>query len=828
MNLRSNLLLLGLAFGIAFAHSSVVHACDPGWFPGNGAPGLQGSVEALVSWDPDGAGPATPVLVAGGQNITYSDTGPSSNVVAYDGEQWTSLGAGVGGGGVVALAVFNNELIAGGSFTSAGGQPANRVARWDGTAWHALGTGMNSSVSALAAYNSQLYAVGSFSTAGGGAAAKIARWNGTTWSPVGTGLTGSPLAMAVANGSLFVGGLLTNAGGVTVSNLAQWNGTTWLNPAIANDMVTSLSVLSSAAIGGSSTLVLGGYFTQINSTSTLHVAMLNSSGFPSALGSGLTDPCRTVSVRRTGSGFLSYEVIATTEDLPIAPQQVWRYTPSSGAWNAMGGFDHGFAKPLVYFNGQWVVGVYDSDGITDPCVQIWSGLEWIPMGIGISGRVNAISPYGEDVVVGGEFEFVSNARFNHIARRDASTGEWSPLGTGVNNSVYAIVELPSEELIVGGDFNVAGGVIANGIARWDGATWSSLGSGMGGTTPAVHALLVMPNGDVIAGGSFTTAGGGTANRIARWNGSSWSAVGNGFSSGTVYALTVRTNGDLIAGGYLGIPPNNFTDHQVARWTGSSWVSLYSASSVGVARALVAMPNGEIIAGGGFIETPNINYVMRWNGMTWTNIDFGIEGDVLGLALQPNGNLIAVGYLSESDGSVGNGIARWNGTSWASLENGLTGNENTIPYAVAVLPNNEIAVGGDFFFAGDGVSANFARWSCGQSCVTDADCMSDAAGANDDNACNCASCDDGFCTYTCVGFGNVSCDASQLINLDDILYVLAGFSSAATHANADINPCGGNGIINLDDVLAVLSAFAGNDPCGCDSSETSPSCGSANP
>jgi hypothetical protein len=35
-----------------------------------------------------------------------------------------------GGGYVYALAIYNDELIAGGRFTSAGGQPANHIARW--------------------------------------------------------------------------------------------------------------------------------------------------------------------------------------------------------------------------------------------------------------------------------------------------------------------------------------------------------------------------------------------------------------------------------------------------------------------------------------------------------------------------------------------------------------------------------------------------------------------------------------------------------------------------------------------------------------------------
>lgn len=67
------------------------------------------------------------------------------------------------------------------------------------------------------------------------------------------------------------------------------------------------------------------------------------------------------------------------------------------------------------------------------------------------------------------------------------------------------------------------------------------------------------------------------------------------------------------------------------------------------------------------------------------------------------------------------------------------------------------------------------------------------------------------------FGDVTPPGGNgLVNLDDILCVLAGFSSVANCLDGDIQPCGGNGVINLDDILGVLAAFAGANTCpsGC--------------
>jgi len=82
---------------------------------------------------------------------------------------------------VRALAVLpSGDLVAGGSFTTAGGVSASRIARWNGTAWSPLGTGMNSTVWALAALPSgDLVAGGQFTNAGGNVSAYFARWTET-------------------------------------------------------------------------------------------------------------------------------------------------------------------------------------------------------------------------------------------------------------------------------------------------------------------------------------------------------------------------------------------------------------------------------------------------------------------------------------------------------------------------------------------------------------------------------------------------------------------------------------------------------------------------
>jgi hypothetical protein len=128
---------------------------------------------------------------------------------------------------VWAFTVYNNELIAGGNFTTAGGVSANYIARWNGTRWAPLGSGMNDAVRDLTVYNGELIAGGRFTTAGGVSASRIARWDGTSWAPLGSGMGGGQRydhveALTVYNGELIAGGWFTTAGGNASDFWARW------------------------------------------------------------------------------------------------------------------------------------------------------------------------------------------------------------------------------------------------------------------------------------------------------------------------------------------------------------------------------------------------------------------------------------------------------------------------------------------------------------------------------------------------------------------------------------------------------------------------------
>ena len=77
---------------------------------------------------------------------------------------------------VQTLAVYENQLFAGGKFTTSGDEPVNYIAAWDGDSWSALGSGMNDEVLSLITYNDKLIVGGKFTTAGNKITAGIAAW----------------------------------------------------------------------------------------------------------------------------------------------------------------------------------------------------------------------------------------------------------------------------------------------------------------------------------------------------------------------------------------------------------------------------------------------------------------------------------------------------------------------------------------------------------------------------------------------------------------------------------------------------------------------------
>ena len=191
--LRMSCRVLLACLVLAIVPSAATAQCEPRWLP-QPLPGANNIVRASTVWDPDGAGPAAPKLVLGGQ---FTIAGPilASRIVTWDGSAWSSLGAGLNGIVYALAASPSGELFAGGGFSMSGGTPVSRVARWNGSEWSPLGESIDFRVLALAVLpNGDLIAGGDFRTVDGQTMNHVARWDGASWSPLAGGLSSHVLA----------------------------------------------------------------------------------------------------------------------------------------------------------------------------------------------------------------------------------------------------------------------------------------------------------------------------------------------------------------------------------------------------------------------------------------------------------------------------------------------------------------------------------------------------------------------------------------------------------------------------------------------------------
>lgn len=358
---------------LGLAWSSVAAAdCPFGWRPDEAVPGIGSNVNAIVTWDSDGPGPLSPLLVVGGWTRLNPGVEPaefSGNVAAWDGALWTPLGVGMNER-VMTLAVYEGDLYAGGWFTSADGNAVNCLARWDGSAWQDVGNGVSGPaprVIAMKVYNGMLVLGGAFSIAGGTTGFNnLAMWDGLNWHTMTSGTSGRVVALAPYADSIFAGGLIAIAGGNPASGIAQWSGAGWQpvpNQPVngMDDPVNSLGVFQGK-------LIAGGLFTHAAGIPANSIAQWDGVTW-SALGDGVTGNTPTV--------------------------------------NAMTEYDGN----LIVGGRFTMAGTLNATNVAQ-----WDGSTWLAMGGGSNARLNALGIFGGEVVAGGFFTNVGGVESPHLAR----------------------------------------------------------------------------------------------------------------------------------------------------------------------------------------------------------------------------------------------------------------------------------------------------------------------------------------------------------------------------------------------------------------------------
>jgi hypothetical protein len=207
----SNLARIPAADNVAYLDGSGWHAMGSGGAPGGGA--VTSFVRALAASGTD--------VYVGTDSTNVAGIAQADHVVKWNGSAWSALSSNTGGvdgwfptsSTINSLTASGSDVYAGGNFQNANGDPlADQIVHFDGTAWHPVGSDgagngpLNGNVTALATFGGQLVAGGSFTNAGGNTLASfIARFSPGAVPPGGTP-TGTQTGTVRLNGRPFTGG----------------------------------------------------------------------------------------------------------------------------------------------------------------------------------------------------------------------------------------------------------------------------------------------------------------------------------------------------------------------------------------------------------------------------------------------------------------------------------------------------------------------------------------------------------------------------------------------------------------------------------------------
>ena len=424
---------------------------------------------------------------------------------------------------VYAIAVqADGKILAGGFSNSIGGQTRNRIARLDAMTGLAdsFNPNANDYVFSIAVQvDGKILAGGNFTSIGGAARNYIARLDSTTgladsFNPNANNLV---LSIAVqADGKILAGGVFNSIGGQTRNHIARLDATTGLADSFdpnANDDVRSIAVQADGKI------LAGGLFTTLS-------------------------PNGGATVTRTGIARLNPDGTLDTAFNPNANSVVYAIAvQADGKILAGGGF-----TTLAPNGGATVtrnsIARLETDGRLDQTLDLST--------VGNYVLATAVQPDGK-ILIGGRFTTVLGVPRNNIARLNTDGTLDTAFDPNANGDVYSIAVQADGKILAGGYFNGAnsiGGATRNNIARLD-ATTGLADSFNPNANNVVLSIAVQADGKILAGGAFNGAnsiGGATRNFIARLD--STTGLADSFDPNAsifVYSIAVQADGKIVVG-----------------------------------------------------------------------------------------------------------------------------------------------------------------------------------------------------------------------------------------------------------------------------------------
>ena len=336
----------------------------------------------------------------------------------------------------------------------------------------------------------------------------------------------------------------------------------------------------------------------------------------------------------------------------------------------------------------------------------------------------AVPLMGGGIAVAGSFTTVNGITVNGLVKL-TNAGYIAPgfniggtVGVSAAGSIPAVVEQPDGKILIGGlTFTSARGIAQNFIARLNADGSLDTGFNTGGTigvSAAVRAIALQPDGKILIGGNFITARGTVVNRIARLNAdgsndATFNVGGTIGVDGAVFAIAVQSNGKIIIGGDFSTARGT-TVNQIARLNadGTNDGTFNIGGTIGVSSTVLAIaiqPDGKIVIGGdfNFSRGTAVIRLARLNADGTNDATFNIGGTIgvssllRAIAIQPDGQILIAGQFLTARGTIVNSIARLNisGTVDTTFNTGGTVGADFNIESLFLQSDGRIVIGGAF-------------------------------------------------------------------------------------------------------------------------------------
>jgi uncharacterized delta-60 repeat protein len=621
----------------------------------------------------------------------------------------------------------DGKILAGGAFTTIGGQPRNHIARLDAVTGLAdsFDPNANDTVFAIAVQaDGKVLAGGFFNSIGGQPRNRIARLDPTS------GLADSfdaavsgPEIFAIAvqpNGKILAGGFFTTIGGQPRNNLARLDPATGLTDSFspnASDEVHAIAVQADGKV------LAGGFFTIIGGQSRNSIARLDAAtGLADSFDPNANNGVFAIAVQADG------KILAGGDFFGIGGQQrhqIARLDPVTGLADSFDPSANNVVQSIaVQADGKILAGGgftalspnggmavtrnriarMETDGRVDQALNLAI--------VGAQGNpVSAITsqPDGK-FLIGGHFSGVLGVPRNRLARLNTDGTLDTAFNPNANDEVYSTAVQADGKVLVGGNFTIIGGQPRNRLARLEAATGLADSFNPSGGS-YVQSIRVLPDGHVLVGGNFKSIGGQPRNNIAQLVATTGLADSFDPNADSVpYSVMALGDGKVLACGFFTSMGGQTRNHIARVNSDGTLDAAFNPNADNLVVAMAVQADGKILVAGTFssIGGQARHYLARLDPTTGLADSFNPNpvGSVESIAVQANGKIVVSGGFTSIGVQARRYVARLDPVT--GLADSFNPDPNGDAYTIALQGDGKIFASGDFTTIGGAPRNGFAR------------------------------------------------------------------------------------------------------------------------